>query len=188
MKSHLSDKPLRFRFLLAIILLVSFYVSADGQTWTQYDQGTPPQHAAGVSPLGSYQSTELGTVNLSNGSLNIALPMGTVGGRGFSLPLSLNFSSKVWSVAHDVAYDPTCSAPSSPVTGCGIASKTPPALGEGLRYSGAACQSLIAMAIRFQSIMSWIQTIPTISGQIKSINLGTASKSNRTLPIRPTHQ
>src|SRR5262249_10168646 len=52
------------RLAVAMVLLVTFCLIAQGQTWTQYDQGTPPQHAAGVSPLGSYLSTDLGTVSL----------------------------------------------------------------------------------------------------------------------------
>src|SRR5882672_3599586 len=88
-----------------MILLAAFGLGVQGQTWTQYDQGTPPQHAAGVSSLGNYLSTDLGVVNLSNGALNIKLPMGTVGGRGFSIPITLNFGSKVWSAAHDTTYN-----------------------------------------------------------------------------------
>jgi len=91
--------------LVAMILLAAFGLGVQGQTWTQYDQGTPPQHAAGVSSLGNYLSTDLGVVNLSNGALNIKLPMGTVGGRGFSIPITLNFGSKVWSAAHDTTYN-----------------------------------------------------------------------------------
>ena len=72
-----------------------------GQESSQYDKGTPPQHAAGVSSLGSYTSVDLGTINLSNGALNMKLPLGSVGGRGFSLPLTLNYSSKVWSASRD---------------------------------------------------------------------------------------
>src|SRR5205814_8496201 len=48
----------------------------------------------------------MGTVNLSNGALNINLPLGTVGGRGFSIPIPLNYSSKIWSVAKDTTSDP----------------------------------------------------------------------------------
>jgi RHS repeat-associated protein len=43
----------------------------------------------------------LGTINLANGALNIKLPLGEVGGRGFSVPISLNHSSKVWSLSGD---------------------------------------------------------------------------------------
>jgi YD repeat-containing protein len=70
---------------------------------SQYDRGTPPQFAAGVSSLGSYMSTEFGTVNLSNGSLNFNIPLGKIGGRGtVELPLVLSYSSKVWSASMDV--------------------------------------------------------------------------------------
>lgn len=72
---------------------------------TQYDRGTPPQHAAGVSSLGSYSSADIGTVNLSNGALNLKVPLGSVGGRGFSLPLTLNWSSKLWSASTDTDRD-----------------------------------------------------------------------------------
>ncbi len=88
----------RIGFVL-ILLLSSFTVLAQGQN--QYDKGTPPQHAAGISPVGSYMSAELGNVNLSNGALNFNLPLGTIGGRGFSMPLTLNYSSKIWSAGID---------------------------------------------------------------------------------------
>ena len=91
--------------LILSSLLLAFCLTAYGQ-WTQYDQGTPPQHATGVSPFGSYISTELGTVSLTNGALNIHLPLTTVGGRGMSVPISLNYSSKVWSVAKETDSNP----------------------------------------------------------------------------------
>src|ERR1051326_2356272 len=88
---------------VAVILLVllTSLANALGKNSSQYDKGTPPQHAAGVSPLGSYTSADLGNINLSNGALNISLPLGSIGGRGFSLPLTLNYSSKVWSASRD---------------------------------------------------------------------------------------
>ena len=92
--------------LINLIVLASF-VSAFGQTQTQYDKGTPPQHSGGVSSFGRYASTELGTVNLSNGSLNFKIPLGSVGGRGFTVPLTLNYSSKVWSGSKDTDTDQT---------------------------------------------------------------------------------
>jgi hypothetical protein len=85
------------RLLSALLALVSVCLTATAQEQSQYDRGTPPQHAAGVSAIGSYLSADIGTINLSNGSLNFRLPLGNVGGRGFWLPLSLNYSSKVWS-------------------------------------------------------------------------------------------
>ena len=106
MKVHLSRPPLAFQLLISGFLLAGVSFTVHGQTWTQYDQGTPPQHAAGVSPLGSYISTDLGTINVSNGALNIKLLMGGSGGRGFWLPVTLNYSNKVWSVQHDTTYDP----------------------------------------------------------------------------------
>ena len=65
----------------ALLIVISF-VSVYSQAQSQYDKGTPPQLASGVSSPGSYMSTELGTVNLSNGALNINIPLGKVGGRG----------------------------------------------------------------------------------------------------------
>jgi RHS repeat-associated protein len=85
------------RLLSALLALVSVCLTATAQEQSQYDRGTPPQHAAGVSAIGSYISADIGTINLSNGSLNFRLPLGNVGGRGFWLPLTLNYSSKVWS-------------------------------------------------------------------------------------------
>jgi RHS repeat-associated protein len=92
-----------FGLLLSIFLACS--LSAVGQEQGQYDRGTPPQHAAGVSQLGSYTSADLGTVNLSNGALNVKLNIGSVGGRGFWLPLTLNWSSKIWSGKTDTDVD-----------------------------------------------------------------------------------
>src|SRR5215470_5820090 len=88
-----------------VTLLIGFSSLTFGQEQSQYDKGTPPQHAAGVSELGSYTSTELGSVNLSNGALNFKIPLATVGGRGISIPLTLNYSSKVWSASQDTVVD-----------------------------------------------------------------------------------
>jgi RHS repeat-associated protein len=91
------------RALLSLLLIFGCILQARAQTQTQYDKGTPPQFAAGVSSLGSYMSTEFGTVNLSNGSLNFNIPLGKIGGRGnVDLPLVLSYSSKVWSASMDV--------------------------------------------------------------------------------------
>ena len=88
----------------AIVLLISS-TTVLAQEKNQYDKGTPPQHAAGVSPLGSYTTAELGNINLSNGALNFSIPLGSIGGRGFSFPLTLNYSSKIWSAATDTDED-----------------------------------------------------------------------------------
>ena len=106
MKQIIYRNGLAQQLIVAMILSVTVCLTVQGQTWTQYDQGTPPQHAAGVAPLGSYLSTGIGNVNLANGSLNISLPMGAAGGRGFEIPITLNFNSKVWSTAHETAFDP----------------------------------------------------------------------------------
>lgn len=60
--------------LITFLLLLTSCGAALGQAQSQYDKGTPPQLAAGVSSVGSYISTELGTVNLSNGGLNFNIP------------------------------------------------------------------------------------------------------------------
>ena len=89
--------------LISILLMFGCLIQARAQTQTQYDKGTPPQFAAGVSSFGSYVSTEFGTVNLSNGSLNLNIPLGKIGGRGnLEMPLILSYSSKVWSASMDV--------------------------------------------------------------------------------------
>ncbi|HEX3252822.1 MAG TPA: RHS repeat-associated core domain-containing protein [Pyrinomonadaceae bacterium] len=98
------DRKFTLHFAIPFLLIMLASTSALGQAVSQYDRGTPPQHAAGVSSFGSYTTADLGNVNLSNGSLNMAIPLGTVGGRGFALPLTLNYSSKVWSVSKDVDY------------------------------------------------------------------------------------
>ncbi|MEK6300230.1 MAG: RHS repeat-associated core domain-containing protein [Acidobacteriota bacterium] len=85
------------RLLTAFAALLILGLTAIAQEQSQYDRGTPPQHTAGVSSLGSYTSADIGTINLSNGSLNFKLPLGSVGGRGFWLPLTLNYSNKLWS-------------------------------------------------------------------------------------------
>ena len=64
---------MRHTLIIALFILSSATtVFVQGQS--QYDKGTPPQLAAGVSSSGSYMSTELGTVNLSNGGLNFNIP------------------------------------------------------------------------------------------------------------------
>src|SRR5262249_27758360 len=80
---------------------------------SQFDHGVPPEHVAGVSQIGSYISDELGSVNLSNGSLNFKIPMGHVGGRGFWLPITLNYNNKIWtaSTATKVINEPTPGIP-----------------------------------------------------------------------------
>ncbi len=98
----------RFVAFLIIFLCLSIGARAQNES-SQYDRGTPPQHAAGISSVGSYISTDLGTINLTNGSLNFSIPLGQVGGRGFSLPINLNYSSKVWSAntGTEIVNDPT---------------------------------------------------------------------------------
>ena len=91
--------------LLSCSLLIVFAARSVVAQGNQYDKATPPQHAAGVSPLGSYSSADIGTVNLSNGALNLKIPIGSVGGRGFWLPLTLNWSSKIWSGSSDIETD-----------------------------------------------------------------------------------
>lgn len=81
--------------IITILIVVNQFAS--GQILTDYDRGTPPQLTAGVSPFGSYISTELGNINLANGGVNFSIPLGMVGGRGLWIPLTLNYSSKVWS-------------------------------------------------------------------------------------------
>src|SRR5262249_28550862 len=94
----------RLMILFASLLIIG--LPALAQETSQYDRGTPPQHKAGVSPFGSYISADLGIVNLSNGALTIKLPLGQVGGRGFGIPLSLNYSSKVWSATLNSEFVP----------------------------------------------------------------------------------
>jgi hypothetical protein len=91
--------------VLSLSLLIVVGACSVVAQQNQYDKATPPQHAAGVSPLGSYSSADLGNVNLSNGALNLRISMGSVGGRGFSLPLTLNWSSKIWSGSTDMETD-----------------------------------------------------------------------------------
>src|SRR6185503_6420318 len=102
MKSSHFVLSLRLTFLSCFCVVTTTTMFA--QATSQYDRGTPPQLAAGVSSFGSYTSADLGAVNLSNGALSFAIPLGSVGGRGFSVPLTLNYSSKVWSVSKDTDY------------------------------------------------------------------------------------
>jgi RHS repeat-associated protein len=98
--------PAKCMRLLWILLVMSLSIAgAFGQTTSQFDHSTPAQLAAGVSSLGSYTSADVGTINLSNGALNIKLPLASVGGRGFSVPLALNYSSKVWSASRNSDFE-----------------------------------------------------------------------------------
>jgi YD repeat-containing protein len=99
-------KTTRFLTVLVAMLVLSMISKAQDNQQSQYDRGTPPQHAAGVSSIGSYISADIGTVNLGNGSLNFRLPLGNVGGRGFWLPLTLNYSSKIWSARRGDIFNP----------------------------------------------------------------------------------
>jgi hypothetical protein len=101
-KAFLPKMSVKLSLVFVVMLISSVTTSA--QSSSQYDRGTPPQHAAGVGSFGSYSSPDLGTVNLSNGSLNLAVPLGTVGGRGFSFPITLSYSSKVWSVSKETDF------------------------------------------------------------------------------------
>ncbi len=99
---------------ITIVLLLSA-PTARSQAQNQYDKGTPPQFAAGVSSFGSYTSADLGTVNLSNGALNLKIPLANVGGRGLSLPITLNWSSKIWSASIDYDRQRDPQAPEVPL-------------------------------------------------------------------------
>jgi RHS repeat-associated protein len=94
-----------FAFVLTFTCGLSVFAQEQGDV-SQYDKGTPPQQASGVSPLGSYISTDIGVVNLGNGALSIKLPLGQVGGRGFWVPISLNYSSKLWSATKSDEFVP----------------------------------------------------------------------------------
>jgi RHS repeat-associated protein len=88
------------------MLALSLTITAQDNQQSQYDRGTPPQHSAGVSSIGSYISADIGTINLGNGSLNFRLPLGNVGGRGLWLPLTLNYASKIWSARRGDIFNP----------------------------------------------------------------------------------
>ncbi|MEK6303567.1 MAG: hypothetical protein AABO41_22925 [Acidobacteriota bacterium] len=94
------------QFVTALVAMVVLSLATRAQEQSQYDRGTPPQHAAGVSSIGSYISADIGTINVGNGSLNFRLPLGNVGGRGFWLPLTLNYSSKIWSARRGTIFNP----------------------------------------------------------------------------------
>jgi len=145
------------QLLIVVALIIAFCLTTQAQSWTQYDQGTPPQHAAGVSPLGSYISNDLGTVNLSNGALNLSLPMGNVGGRGFSLPIALNYSSKVWSLGHETVFHP------GPCPGC----ENPEALMVWANYGQGDYQ----VSIYNRIAPGWtINAAPTLTSQFVGIS------------------
>src|SRR5215813_1648294 len=105
MRPITSRRRTFIQFIFSFALMFTCGLSAFAQRDTsQYDRGMPPQQAAGVSSLDSYTSADLGVVNLSNGALSINLPLGQVGGRGFSAPISLNHSSKLWSATKGFEY------------------------------------------------------------------------------------
>ena len=101
--SNISPVWQRQVYLLFVCILCSLNVQA--QEHSQYDRGTPPQHAAGIT-FGSYTSADIGIVNLANGGLSFRLPLGAVGGRGgVTLPITLSYISKVWSASQGVDLD-----------------------------------------------------------------------------------
>jgi RHS repeat-associated protein len=89
------------RYFILLLLLCGAASRVMPENTSQFDRGTPPQHAAGVSVIGSYMSADLGTINLGNGALNISLPIGQVGGRGLWVPLNVHYTSKIWSAMTD---------------------------------------------------------------------------------------
>jgi hypothetical protein len=105
-KGQRPTSTTRFLTALVAILVLSLASKAQDNQQSQYDRGTPPQHAAGILSIGSYISADIGTINLGNGSLNFRLPLGNVGGRGFWLPLTLNYSSKIWSARRGDIFNP----------------------------------------------------------------------------------
>lgn len=103
------------RLFIVVIFVFLGTISGFGQANpNQYDKGTQPPLKSGVSEFGSYHSADIGTVNLSNGALSIGLPLGSVGGRGFSTPLMLNYSSKLWSGEQSTVIDEPLAPPRTP--------------------------------------------------------------------------
>ena len=103
------------RSLILLITVLFSSLCVEAQEHSQYDRGTPPQHAAGISSLGSYTSADIGNINLANGALNFKLPLGEVGGRGVSLPITLNYGSKMWSASRGSDWDNSQDPPHGPV-------------------------------------------------------------------------
>jgi hypothetical protein len=76
------------------VSLVVFTVATHAQANPNIDQG--------FHPYGSYEGGSVDTVSLSNGALNIQIPVVSYPQRGdLHLSFSLRYGSKAWSVAHN---------------------------------------------------------------------------------------
>lgn len=99
---RLSVLKVCISYLLRSFVLLCLALTAVAQQQSQYDKGTPSQHAAGASSFGSYVSADIGTINLANGSLNLSIPLANVGGRGFWIPIRVPGGGGAWSELFDL--------------------------------------------------------------------------------------
>src|SRR5262245_6217658 len=88
----------RLLFFNLIFMLVVRITSA--QTTTQPTDGNTPLGIAPGAPAGSYALSGFDNVNLFNGTLNFALPLRSIGGRGsVGYTMTLQIESH-WTVTH----------------------------------------------------------------------------------------
>ncbi len=88
------------RILPRTALLASFLLAGLGAISLQAQIVPPtqitPSNDTGTNPFGSY-STDAGNINLSNGNLNLNIPLVSLPGRnGHDFVLSLQYDSKIW--------------------------------------------------------------------------------------------
>lgn len=68
-----------------------------------FDLGTPAESKGGFSGLASFAQDKIETVSLTNGNLNVHIPLVTIGGRGSaSFTIALNQNNKLWSAHTEV--------------------------------------------------------------------------------------
>src|SRR5262245_32108925 len=75
-------------FLASLLVLVSVVI-----TWAQH-----PNQARGFQANGVFSAVDIDSVNLFNGNLNIAIPIGNTyqTSGGFSYSLRLSYNSTLW--------------------------------------------------------------------------------------------
>lgn len=104
MITHASRSILRVhaRFCLIVALAAGLSAAALGQTAARPDRGT--------RPTGSYSISDIENINLTNGNVNVSIPLASlppVGGGKLSWALRAIYNSKLWDVTGtEVAANP----------------------------------------------------------------------------------
>src|SRR5712691_2637846 len=76
-----------------VVALVAIGLSVSSLS-AQSSFNTSPDGETGEKPLGSYFSTDIDTVSMTNGNLHVSIPLFNVPGRELPLRLSMDYNSR----------------------------------------------------------------------------------------------